>query len=102
MSTLVRLYTQDCEMWGKKVLNVPLVSAAHGFNGDAMTIVLSAFFPEVYGYMMASDPEDTNKGVKVTLNRLDTPALHGMQPFNNVTVEVEFHTDNRLRIKVDL
>ena len=52
--------------------------------------------------MMASDPEDTNKGVKVTLNRLDTPALHGMQPFNNVTVEVEFHTDNRLRIKVDL
>ena len=59
-------------------------------------------FPEVYGYTMASDPEDTNKGVKVALNRLDTPALHGMQPFNNVTVEVEFQTDNRLRIKVDL
>ena len=49
---------------------------------------------------MVGDPEVTSKGVKVTLTRMDTPALYGMRPFINVTVEAEFHTDHRLRIKV--
>ena len=49
---------------------------------------------------MAGDPENTTKGVKVTLTRIDTPALYGMKPFHNLTLEAEFHTDNRLRIKV--
>ncbi|KAL8574813.1 hypothetical protein ACOMHN_031920 [Nucella lapillus] len=57
-------------------------------------------FPEKYGYVMASEPEAVANGVKVTLNRTNTPALFGMAPYENLTVLVEYHTDNRLRIKI--
>ena len=46
------------------------------------------------------DPEETDTGVKVTLTRIEAPKLYGMEPFNNVTVQVDFHADHRLRIKV--
>lgn len=57
-------------------------------------------YPEKYGYMMAAEPETTANGVKVMLNRINTPALYGMEPYQNLTVMVEFHTDSRLRIKI--
>jgi alpha-glucosidase (family GH31 glycosyl hydrolase) len=48
---------------------------------------------------MVGNPVDTAKGYRVTLQRVRTPSWYGAD-VDQVTVDVEFHTDSRLRVKI--
>jgi hypothetical protein len=57
------------------------------------------FMPREQGYRVVGDITDTVKGYSATLQRIDTPSWYGSD-INTVLLEVEFHTADRLRIKV--
>lgn len=57
------------------------------------------FSPQSHGYRMVGNEVVTAKGYRVTLQRVNTPSWYGSE-INQVTVDVEFHTDSRLRVKV--
>jgi alpha-glucosidase (family GH31 glycosyl hydrolase) len=55
------------------------------------------FMPPEQGYRLV-DIVQTAKGYEVTLTRVNTPSWYGLD-FRNVLLEIEFQTDDRLRIK---
>ena len=59
------------------------------------------FFPTAsdFGYMMAAEAKETDLGYQVILTRLSNKTLYGGD-IDNVTLDVEFLTNTRLRFKV--
>jgi peptide methionine sulfoxide reductase MsrA len=57
------------------------------------------FRPLEQGYRIVGDVVDTAKGYSATLERVNTPSWYGSN-IQTVLLEVEFHTEDRLRIKV--
>jgi Trefoil (P-type) domain len=57
------------------------------------------FMPRQQGYRVSGGIADTAKGYRATLERVNTPSWYGVD-INTVLMEVEFHTADRLRIKV--
>ena len=55
--------------------------------------------PKQDGYRVVGSVTVTAKGYQATLARVDSPSWYGAD-IQTVLVEVEFHTENRLRIKV--
>lgn len=56
------------------------------------------FTPQQNGYTVVST-EDTPLGLRATLQRINTPSWFGAD-FQSVHVDLEFQTDDRVRIKV--
>jgi len=57
------------------------------------------FQPPQQGYRVEGAVGDTAKGYIATLSRVDSPSWFGAD-VNTLRLDVEFQTDNRLRIKV--
>ncbi|NWY28501.1 SUIS protein, partial [Pheucticus melanocephalus] len=59
------------------------------------------FFPEnsPYGYARSGNPEQTDKGWRVTLNKRQALSLFG-NDISPVVLEVEFQTKDRLRFRL--
>lgn len=57
------------------------------------------FLPPSHGYRMDGNPVPTPKGYQVDLLRVNTPSWYGAD-VTAIRVDVEFHTDSRLRVKV--
>lgn len=52
------------------------------------------------GYKMIGSEEVTDFGYRVHLERIDGPKIYDGALFKNITVDIEYHSDHRLRIKV--
>ncbi|ELU08739.1 hypothetical protein CAPTEDRAFT_110115, partial [Capitella teleta] len=59
----------------------------------------SCFVPAEHGYRMVGQPEETGKGYRVIIRRINYPSWFGSD-VNVVQVDVEFQADERLRIKL--
>lgn len=57
------------------------------------------YTPQENGYRMVGNPVATAKGWTVNLSRVNTPSWFGSD-IANLRVDVEYHTEERLRIKV--
>lgn len=58
------------------------------------------FVPREQGYRVVGGIQTTAKGYQVQLERVNTPSWYGKE-FQNVQLDIEFHTVDRLRIKVN-
>ncbi|ELU05446.1 hypothetical protein CAPTEDRAFT_63978, partial [Capitella teleta] len=59
----------------------------------------SCFVPAEHGYRMVGQPEETGKGYRVIIRRINYPSWFGSD-LNVVQVDIEFQADERLRIKL--
>ncbi|ELU14503.1 hypothetical protein CAPTEDRAFT_200669 [Capitella teleta] len=59
----------------------------------------SCFVPAEHGYRMVGQPEETGKGYRVIIRRINYPSWFGSDA-NVVQVDIEFQADERLRIKL--
>lgn len=57
------------------------------------------YYPDTFGYAMAGDVEDTERGFRVELAR-NGETNFVPDHFDEVVLEAEFHTEDRLRIKI--
>lgn len=59
----------------------------------------TCFFPRNYGYKMVGEPVNTGHGFRVELERATTSTLFGGDA-NSLTVEIDFQSDYRLRVRI--
>ena len=57
------------------------------------------FFPVDYGYRLTGTPNVNDKGIVFNLVRNSVPSLFGNE-WQSITLEVQYQTDDRLRVKV--
>lgn len=67
-----------------------------------LQVVPSCFFPESYsgGYKIEGQVRDTNLGYQATLKRRSAVTTIYGQDIDNVNLDVEFQTNDRVRFKV--
>ena len=60
-------------------------------------------YADAVGYVLDGEPEGTALGQRYRLRRLDTPhAVPGSEDAPDIVIDLEMHSDYRLRVKVRL